>query len=131
MNDDEKKIRDLLSTWMSATKAGDTEKVLGLMDDDAKFLVAGRPPFGKEVFAGAVNDQQSSSVEFEGKSEILELKVIGDWAFMLTSLTVVAKQPGSEDMKRSGHTLTILKKKNGNWLLYRDANLLVPVNSND
>jgi len=30
-------------------------------------------------------------------------------------------------MTRAGHTLTILKKQNGNWVLARDANMLAPV----
>lgn len=128
MEDDKQKIRELVSTWMHATKTGDTETLLGLMDDEAKFLVAGHPPFGKEAFAAAANNQVSSSVEFDGNSDILEIEVIGDWAFMASSLTVVTRQPGATDMVRAGHTLTILKKHNGKWLLYRDANLLVPVN---
>ena len=31
-----------------------------------------------------------------------------------------------EIMKRAGHTLSILKKENGTWLLARDANMLAP-----
>jgi len=30
-------------------------------------------------------------------------------------------------MKRAGHTLTILQKRNGKWLLARDTNMLAPV----
>jgi len=30
-------------------------------------------------------------------------------------------------MTRAGHTLSILRKENGRWLLARDANLLSPV----
>ena len=53
MKTDEQQIRELVATWMSATKAGDVETVLSLMTDDVKFLVAGRPPFGKQEFAAA------------------------------------------------------------------------------
>jgi ketosteroid isomerase-like protein len=31
---------------------------------------------------------------------------------------------GGEPVKRSGYTLTILRKESGRWLLARDANLL-------
>ena len=41
MHDDEAAIRELVSTWMAATKAGDAATVLDLMTDDAVFLVAG------------------------------------------------------------------------------------------
>jgi ketosteroid isomerase-like protein len=34
MSDDERAIRDLVDTWMSATKAGDLRTVLSLMADD-------------------------------------------------------------------------------------------------
>lgn len=127
MNSDEQEIRDLIATWMRATKAGDTNTVLGLMADDAKFLVAGHPPFGKEAFKAAANDPNAAMVEFDGQSEILEIKLLGDWAYTVTNLTVTTRQAGARDLVRAGHTLSILKKQNGKWLLYRDANLLVPV----
>lgn len=34
MKSDEQEIRDLIATWMKATKAGDTDTVLGLMAED-------------------------------------------------------------------------------------------------
>jgi uncharacterized protein (TIGR02246 family) len=37
MEKDEQEIRKLVETWMSATKAGDVETVLGLMTDDVSF----------------------------------------------------------------------------------------------
>ncbi len=51
MQDDEQEIRNLVSTWMTATKAGDVETVLSLMSDDVVFLVPGRPPMRKADFA--------------------------------------------------------------------------------
>jgi hypothetical protein len=30
-------------------------------------------------------------------------------------------------MTRAGHTLSILKKESGRWVLVRDANMLAPV----
>src|SRR5262249_7864484 len=41
MTDDERAIRELVATWMSASKAGDTETVLSLIADDAVFTVVG------------------------------------------------------------------------------------------
>ncbi len=52
MQGDEEAIRQLIAAWLSASKAGDTEKVLSLMADDVVFLVPGRPPMrGKSAFA--------------------------------------------------------------------------------
>lgn len=39
MTDDECAIRNLVDTWLSASKAGDLPTVLNLMSDDAVFMV--------------------------------------------------------------------------------------------
>lgn len=127
MSPDEQEIRELVSTWMKATKEGDGDTVLGLMADDATFIVPGQPPFGKEAFVQAINSPSSNSVEIDSDSEILEITVAGEWAFMLSHLTVTVRSGGSIQMVRAGNTLTVLKKINGRWKLFRDANLLVPV----
>lgn len=127
MSSDEGEIRELVSTWIEATKEGDADTVLSLMADDVKFVVPGQPPFGKEVFAQAANNPSPKSMEIDGDSEILEVTVTGEWAFMLSHLTVIVRSGGSVQMVRAGNTLTVLKKINGHWKLFRDANLLVPV----
>lgn len=129
MQSDEKEIRQLVATWAAATKAGDIEKVLSLMADDVVFLRPGHPPMvGKSSFAAAAKPQPNQeSPEFDGTSEIQEIQVFGDWAFMWTKLSVVVKPPGgAPPLKRAGHTLSILKKQNGKWVLARDANMLSP-----
>jgi uncharacterized protein (TIGR02246 family) len=128
MRNDEKEIRAPVATWMAATKSGDSEAVLGLMTDDVVFLVPGQAPFGKAAFAEASQAQSAASLEFDGKSEILEVTVVGDWAYMISKLVVTATSPEEgEPMVRAGHTLSILRKEEGTWRLARDANLLAPV----
>ena len=129
MANDEQEIRDLVATWMAASKAGDVEKVLSLMADDVVFLVPGQPPMRKPAFAAAAAAQSKpESPKFDGTSEIQEIKVLGDWAFMWTKLKVVVTPPnGAPPMTRAGHTLSILKKQSGKWVLARDANMLAPV----
>ena len=126
---DEKEIRNLVDTWMAATKAGGSETVLGLMTDDVVFLVSGQEPFGKAVFAGASEAHSDGSVEFNGKSEIIEVKVLDDWAYTLTELRVTAAQLGKEPVVRAGYTLTVLRMDAGKWKIARDANLLAPVSA--
>src|SRR5689334_14654204 len=106
MQKDEQEIRQLVSTWMAATKAGDIETVLSLMADDVVFLVPGQPVMRKADFAAAARAQSSEgSPKFEGTSEIQEIKILGDWAFMWTKLTVIVVPPGGgEPMTRAGHT---------------------------
>jgi len=123
---DEDEIRALVKTWLSATKAGDTATVLGLMADDVVFLVPGKPPFGKKEFAEAARAQADSAMQFDGSSEILEITVAGDWAYLLSKLSVKITVAGEQPVTRSGHTLTILTRRDGKWLLARDANLLGP-----
>jgi hypothetical protein len=56
--------------------------------------------------------------------------VLGDWAFMWTKLSVVvAPSDGGPSITRAGHTLSVLKKHNGTWLLALDANMLATVSS--
>jgi uncharacterized protein (TIGR02246 family) len=68
MTDDERAIRALVDTWMTATKNGDLDTVLGLMADDVVFMVPGQEPFGKEAFAAS--SARMSDVQFDGRSEI-------------------------------------------------------------
>src|SRR5882724_10187645 len=104
MQSDEQQIRELIATWMKATRAGDIEAILGLMTNDVVFLQPGQ-----------------ARPQFDGTSEIQEIKVLGDWAYMWTKLSVVVTPPGSAaQMTRAGHTLSVLKKENGRWLLARD-----------
>ena len=123
MTEDERAIRQLVSTWMAASQAGDTETVLSLMADDVVFMVAGQEPFGKEKFAAAARGMQN--VRMEGTSDIRELTVLGDWAYLRNHLTVTVTPPGGQPVRRAGYTLTILRKTPaGQWLLARDANLM-------
>ena len=132
MKSDEQEIRQLVATWMTATKAGDIDAVLKLMTEDVVFLVAGQPPMiGKAAFAAAAKGQAGQgSPQFDGTSEIQEIRILGDWAFMWTRLTVVVTPPGGgPSMTRAGHTLTILRKLEDKWRLARDANMLASVSS--
>lgn len=123
MTEDECAIRALVDTWFSASKAGDVDTVLDLMTDDAIFMVPGQEPFGKAAFAAASKGMKD--VRFEGRSEIRELRVLGDWAYMRSYLQVAMTPPGGAVIRRSGYTLTILRKeRDGRWRLARDANLM-------
>lgn len=129
MNADERAIRELVATWMSATRAGDIDTVLALMADDAVFLQPGQPPMiGKAAFAAAARSQVGpQAAHIDGSVEIREIQVHGERAFMWASLTVAITPPGAaEAVTRKGHTLSVLVKATGKWLLARDANMLAP-----
>lgn len=125
MSEDEEAIRQLVSTWMRATREGDIDKVLSLMTDDAVFLTPGQAPMCKEDFAAVAREQAGiDAPSIEGESRIQEIKVLGDWAWMWAELTIVVTLPDGKAVKRSGHTLSVLTKKDGQWRLARDANML-------
>ena len=122
---DEEAIRELVDTWMAASKAGDLTTLLGLMAEDVVFMVVGQEPFGKKVFAE--NFAKMKGVRLDPRSDIKEIKVIGDWAWMRNHLAVTFTPPGNQPTTHSGYVLTILNKTpGGKWVIARDANLLAP-----
>lgn len=123
MTGDEKAIRKVVETWIGASKAGDTATVLELMTDDVVFMVPGQEPFGKAAFAAASKGMEG--MKMEGESEIVELQVLGDWAYIRNHIDMTVTRPGGDAVHRSGYTLTLLRKEaDGEWRLARDANLL-------
>jgi uncharacterized protein (TIGR02246 family) len=124
MTDDERAIRELVETWMAATKAGDRETLLGLIAEDMLFMVPGREPFGKAEFAG--DSDSMKDLAFEGRADVLEVHVAGDWAWIRNFIEVeIALPGGAEPMRRSGYTLGILRREpDGKWRLMCDANLV-------
>lgn len=123
MTDDERAIRQVVETWVSASKRGDLATVLSLMTDDVVFMVPGQEPFGKRAFAAA--SEGMGNVRMEGTSEILELQVSGNWAFVRNRIAMTAIPPDGERIHRSGYSLALLRKDaDGQWRLARDANLM-------
>ena len=126
MNTDEEQIRALVEMWLSATAAGDVETVLGLMTQDAMFLSAGQPPMvGREAFARGLTKVLSDNV-IQSVSDIEEIVVCGDLAYVRTKLAVtITSKHGKTPMLRNGATLSILRREeDGRWRLTRDANML-------
>lgn len=125
MNEDERKIRELVASWNELTRIGDVDRVLELMSDDVVFTVVGRAPFGKAEFAQA--SQQMRGMKIDAQGEVLEVTVRGDTAWSRVRLRVDVTQPDGKAVQREGYVMSIYAKQpGGNWLLVRDANLLGP-----
>jgi hypothetical protein len=78
---DDEKIREVVTTWMRGTEEGNLETVLSLIAEDAVFLLPDQPPMrGREAFA-AVLRSALGQVRIEGKPDIQEIYVAGDYAF--------------------------------------------------
>lgn len=129
MSSDEEQIRRLIAAWHAATKLGDVDTILGLITEDVIFLVPGRPPMRKAEFE-ALSRAPSGSEQpaIRSTSEIHEVQVSGDLAYVWTTLSVAVTPPGATaPLERAGHTLSVFRRVAGKWLLARDANLLAPV----
>jgi uncharacterized protein (TIGR02246 family) len=124
MSPDEQAIRELIKTWLAASAAGDTGRVLDLMADDVVFLTPGQQPMqGKAAFAAS--QEALKGLALEAQSEVQEIRVIGDLAWCWTRLAVTVTPPGASPVRRAGHTLSILQKQaSGAWEILRDANML-------
>jgi uncharacterized protein (TIGR02246 family) len=130
MSDDEREIREVISRWMAAVRDGDVDTVLSLMTGDALFLQPGQPVMDRAGFARAARAQATAgSPRVDSHSSIVELRIAGDWAFMISELTAVMTPAAcGAPTRRAGHTLTVFERRDGGWRLARDANLLAPVN---
>jgi uncharacterized protein (TIGR02246 family) len=131
MQTDEQSIRELVAEWHKAAGAGDLSKLLNLMAEDVVFYVVEHPPIrGREAFAAAFR-AAVRQVRIESTARIEEIQVAGDFAHLANYLTVtLTPLQGGSIIRRSGYTLTILRKKSdGSWVLYRDANMLTPEQS--
>jgi uncharacterized protein (TIGR02246 family) len=126
---DKQKIREVIETWMRASAADDLDTVLGLMAEDVVFLLPGREPMrGRDAFAAALRGS-SGEFRFEGKPDIQEIHVAGDYAFCWNYLSItVTPLPEGAPMRRAGNILSVFRREpDGRWVLYRDANMLTAV----
>ena len=122
---EERAIRDLVATWLAASEKGDLTTMLNLLADDVIFMVLGKEPFGKETFAQ--NYEQLKNTKMRTTSDIQEIKILGEWAWMRNFLRVTFTPKGGESIQHSGYVLTILRKNSDDkWMIARDANLLMP-----
>ena len=124
--DDEQAIREMVSTWIEASKRGDTTTLLNLLADDVLFITPGREPFGKQEFADG--NKEPMTARMEADIDIKEIKIAGEWAWMRSFLRVTFTPPEGDETKLSGHILTVLQKRpDGQWVIKRDANFVAPV----
>lgn len=120
---DEQAIRELVANWLAATNSGDHDSVLRLMSEDVVFLQPGQPPMrGRAAFAAA--QRALAGTQIEARADIREIRISGDLAYCWNHLTVTIRPPGGKPIRRAGDVLSVLRRENGAWVIYRDANLL-------
>lgn len=128
MRSDEQAVREVHATWIDAINAGDLDRLLTLLADDAVLLNPGQEPIGREEFSAnfpaAVRQSRIHCI-----SELAEVVVAGEVAYAWARDTVsVTPRAGGETMRLAGHRMTVYRKQpDGRWLLARDAHTLTPV----
>ena len=96
---DEQAIRQLIDDWMQASARGDLAKVLSMMSDDVVFMTAGGEPFGKTEFAA--RSQGMKDIKIEGVARPIEIRVLGDWAYLRNCIDMTMTPKGGQPMKRA------------------------------
>ena len=93
--------------------------------DCAEVYTSAMKTIGIGLLLTAAASAQMKDMSFEGNSEVLEAEVCGQTAWCRTHLVVTVTPAGGKPVRRSGYTLSILRKSpGGKWQLYRDTNLL-------
>jgi len=102
------------------------QSLAAILDDDMLFVVLGRPPFGKRQFLAG---SQGKPYAFDSTFEVAEVVVNGDWALTRVQLAIeVTATKGAKTARFQGPTTTVWRKSaTGNWLIWRDANMVVPI----
>lgn len=131
MTNDEQNIRSWHEDWLRATTEGDPALARKLIAEDAIFLVPGAGQMDKESFAAAAT-ASDPNIDFELDCSIQEIKVIGDHAWVITtiSLKMTDKTTKVQSLMK-GDSLSILQKQGNDWTLVRDANTMISVESGD
>jgi len=128
MGTNEREIREVHSTWISAVNAGDLGRLLTLMADDVVFLNPGQAPIGRDGFSANFSAAHEQ-VLIRCSSELEEVVAIGEVAHTWSrdALSVTPRN-GGQATQLAGHRITVYRKQpDGRWLLARDANTLTPV----
>ena len=123
--DDARQIRELVDSWIAASKAHDLPALMGMMTDDVVFMTPGRAPFGKTEFAADV--ERTKKVAIDARSEVQEIEIFGPRAYIRNHVRVELTSPGQAPKRVSGYAMSILRKEaDGRWRIARDANLVMP-----
>jgi uncharacterized protein (TIGR02246 family) len=123
--DDARQIRQLVDSWIAASKAGDLPALMDMMTDDVVFMTPGRPPFGKAEFAA--DSERMKGAAIDARADVQEIEVFGPRAYVRNRIQAELTFPGQAPRHMSGYAMTVLRKDaDGRWRIARDANLVMP-----
>ena len=126
---DNEKIREVVTTWMRATAGGRPGNGFKSHSGGRGFPFTGSTADARtRNFCGRPRSALGQ-VRIEGKPDIQEIHVAGDYAFCWNQLSLTATPlQGGPAQRRAGPTLSVFRKeRDGRWILFRDANMLKTV----
>jgi uncharacterized protein (TIGR02246 family) len=131
MESDERAVRETHATWINAVNAGDLNRLLTMLADDAVLIGPGQAPFRRNEFPAFFSAALKQS-RFICTSDLEEVVVVGEFAYTRArdslSMTPLTGDGPAVAMQFAGHRLTVYRKHaGGRWLLARDAHTLLPV----
>ena len=128
MHRDEETIREWYDSWIRATTVGDLALAKSLIADDAVFLLPGAGQMGKDAFAeGMAGGEPDPNMDYALDSEVREIRVLGDHAWLWTEFTLVSTNKATGKRSRvAGHELSVLERAGDGWRVVRDANTMSP-----
>ena len=98
--DDARQIRQLVDSWIAASKAHDLPALMGMMTDDVVFMTPSRATFGKTEFAADV--ERTKGVAIDARAEVQEIEVFGPRAYVRNHVRVELTSPGPSTEARVG-----------------------------
>jgi ketosteroid isomerase-like protein len=107
----------------SAIIAGDTERYLTLITDDAVLMPPNRPAVSGKEAVGSWNRAMSSQVRItEYVSRDDEVVVAGDWAFRRATVDwTITPSAGGSPIRDTGKYIIIYRRqRDGSWKVARD-----------
>ncbi len=124
-DEDTRQIRQLVDSWIAASKAHDLRALMDMMADDVVFMTPGRAPFGKAEFAA--DGERTKGVAIDARADLQEIEVFGPRAYIRNHVRVEITAPGQAPKRMSGYAMSVLRKEaDGRWRIARDANLVTP-----
>ena len=122
---DELAVRKVIADSVEASNRGDLEGYAAHLADDLVYYLSGVPPMrGRDHFLAELRALRAQC-DIQAECDIEEVKLMGEFAYCVTRLTVVLTPHGGAPRRRSGNTLALLRREpDGRWVIFRDTNLL-------
>jgi uncharacterized protein (TIGR02246 family) len=134
-SEDVEAIRSLVGPeWAAAWAAGDASVIAEFYTEDAVLLPQNQLPIIGKTAIRSGYETFLKQYSVRGSSEIVELEVGGDWAFMrgTYTTTVIPKKGGPPIEEDRGNWLWIVKRQtDGLWKIFRAIGASEPLSGED